>query len=775
LQVRTLAVSSAPEAAREALYPLWSSYYLTATAESRTPIRHLRILSACDNTVLYDTDLPTPGDLVRVPVQPGFYVGVHSKHGLTWRIEVTDTSGHKSRIWAQVSGAQLLPVPELKVNWIDFLRIDAVRRVLREKGDAILPGMRGDSCAYGLVGEDRQLVLFNHPRAPHGFRRYRGPLPTRDTVWIGRYPGQVATDLLGFAEMRGDRPTVYLKSYPAWYSLPIGRDLTGTSSRLADKAVAGILHEVCHACWFARTKTRTDIFGLGEEYDVVPDDTFRALRDAEREALLQASEQETRERASKGLRDYLALGDAWRTASHQAMDYAAFEDKVATTEGFAYWVGSSGVFRLGPMESDPELKVDPFFGRVFGSGSIKERQEFADADRYPSGWTYSDNRPSLYGLAEARTLGFLCPDLLLEAWQQNLSLRDAVSIACGYSTLTTAQKQALQHDACERWRVGERVATFSNQEAAYRADFWRLERMAKAGRAVVLRLLYALQRDEAGPLGRGAKPARVLNGLDLRREHFALETSKLCRIRQYDVCGRVTVDLRIVLDDLHSAVRFTPHGQGIEMTSEDAKLAAECGALRQEGGCITVQVLPEDVREADAMGRKEESTGPVRQAVIPLALLCLPAGGYTGHPRARPVATAPTLTASVAGDYLDAATGQIVYQVVDLVQAARPSPIPIPGETYVVSTTLSDTSCNGVSELSLQGPDGRLLGCSTGGLLVHSLTTHGSFREPALGPSDLTDEDSQPVHRLRSRVISETVDGTGIRLTVEVGYQDRQG
>ena len=763
--MRSLAVSSAPQKGTETLYPVWSSYYLTATVKCETPTRHLRVVAACDSAVLYDTELSAPCGAVRVPVQDAFYVGAHSRHGLAWRVELTDVHGHTSRVAAEVTGARLLPTPELRVNWNDFLRIEALRRFLREEGDTILPGMRGDSCAYALMGEDHQLVLLNCPDPPKGFRAYRGPVPTKGAAWIGWYPEQLPVSLLGATEMRGARPTVYLKTFPEWSSLPIGWDPTSRNSRLADVAPSIILHEVCHASWFARTGVGSATFSLSREYDTVPDPSVRALRDAEREALLGTLSQRTREGASARLRDYLALGDAWRAASHEAAILAMAEGRAATTEGFAYWVSTGAANRLRSLVSAPELTVNPFFSGVCDCGSIQERREIAEADRYPSGWTYGGAQSSLDGLAQAQALEWLRPGLLLQAWQENLSLRGALSVNCGYSALTTAQKEALRSDARERWHVAQKAAEIRNQEALHGNELRRLERAAKAGRAVVLRLLYALRPDEVGPLGRGARPARVLDGIDLQREHCTLDTGQPCRIRQYQTRDRVTVELRTVVSDLGSVVQFTQHGDSIELASRDVALWADHGLVRKDVACITVEAVAHHVHRPDYMGTEDEGLGVARRAFVPLALLCARAEEHGRRSRTCSLTTAPALTVTVAGNFLGLTSGQITYQAMDMLQVALPASVLIPGETYAVSATLSGASDARTTELDIHGPDGRLLDGRTARSPVRSLIARGSFREPAVtGPG-------QPMHFLKRHVGTEDPRTGCSRVSVEIGYE----
>ncbi len=749
LQVRTVAIgSAAAPAASEGLHPVWSPYYLSATVASPGPVRHMRVVAADDGAVLYDVETPAPSDTVRLPVQDGSFIGAHSRHGMAWRVELTDGRGRKSEVAVRVTGARLLPMPELKVDWLNFLRIDAARRALREKGDAILPEMGKDAWAYALMGEDHQVAIFNTPHPPGGFGRYRGPLPTRDTVWVGRYARQWPANAGGWTVMIGARPTACLPTFPWWSCLPIGGESTDERASDAAWTVPVIVHEACHACWFARTGIRSDNF-CPECADVVPDLRDRALQAAEWEALLEALRQDTQGAVSPLLQDFFALGEMWRTACRHAKAGQLSEDGVATTEGFAYWLGCSGMAPLGAMAKDPGLRVDPFFDGVRTYDKTDQLARLADAERYPSGWTFSKIRPSLWGYAQAQLLDRFWPDLFRRAWKESLSLRDVISSACGYSALSAAQKEVLRRGALEKWQVDQRAAEIDKEEQASLGELQRLELAARAGKALVLRLLCPLGPDETGPLGRGAQPAQVLNGVRLDREGCLFDTPKPCRIRQYQDGRQLVAELRTALDDLDAPVQIRRDGESIEILSKELMIQADHCTARREAGCITVQVVRQASGEGDTT-HGDGGDGTPRQVRVPLALLCSDGAQRPGSHHASALVPNRSFAATVEGNFLDADTGQICYQAVDMLQLPPPALLLVPGERYAMTATVSGGEHAQASEVRLYGSDGKLLDDTTPGPSPHSLTVRGAFREPPPSPPDATTvwEAYLPLHRL---------------------------
>ena len=724
LRVRTVAIGGMPaQATSERLYPLWSSYYLCTTIRAASPIQHIRVIASADRAILYDAQLPTPTAELRLPPQDPAslvtaYLGAHSKHGLAWRIELTDTSGHTSHIAAQVTGAKLLPMPELRIDWLDLLRIDAVRRILRDKGDAILPGLRGDACAYALVSDDGQMVLFNHPHPPSGFRRYRGPLPIRETVWVGRRPpGDSSTEL---TEMLGDRPTVYLQTCPRWCALWTSLEYNPDRRFDSESRVPAIVHEICHACWFRSTGFCS--------YSLTPDDLMlptlreRSLEAAAREALMQAGTEVAPDRKLALVRDHLALDDCRRQSGATTTERRAGRDKLATTEGFAHWANSVIAERLGTCENDAELRVDPFFTLLDSMDNGDDLARTVEAGQPQTAWlldVWAVTIPTLYGQTYARLLDRLAPAQLRNAWVHNQSLRDAVAAASGYSKLSEAERNALQREALVGWHVAQRETAILEAQSAARDALLADTRLARTGQGLVLRWLFPLDEGEVGPLGRGAQPSQALNGLFAAGDGYRFLVHGPCVVKQSAAKGGGTVEVRTVLKDPDGGLVRGNEGESLlQSKSAGLKFDVVRAQTRRSANCLTVDGLH---LSKPAIQWGDPGTTNFEGVYIPLTWLRLTSAAHT------PLSEAQTLTVHLTGNFYNEDTQQIEYHVWDLAEESNREWDLIGGESYYAATALSAVPPATVSEISCYAPDGKLVGHAAAAAGAHLLTAAGSF------------------------------------------------
>ncbi|MCS6862790.1 MAG: hypothetical protein NZT92_21000, partial [Abditibacteriales bacterium] len=157
------------------LCPLWASYYLTGSVRSGGQnLLQVKLLSG--QKLLWQQKFDRPRQQATFPQEEGKFIGVPARDGMPIQVEVTWASGRRQMVGLIPFDVRWGALPPLRVDWLDFLRIAEVRRLLREKGDQIWKGFRADRVPFLLEG-DRQWILVDHPKPPAGFARYQGKLP----------------------------------------------------------------------------------------------------------------------------------------------------------------------------------------------------------------------------------------------------------------------------------------------------------------------------------------------------------------------------------------------------------------------------------------------------------------------------------------------------------------------------------------------------------------------------------------------------------------------
>lgn len=166
------------------LFPLWARYYLRMRVKvSGAKIQRLQLqVSKQGKMATIETIERSPGsDMIAVPELPNDWLTVHAKVGLNLVLVIDLESGGKVTIHPQYA-VQLGPVQELKIDWLDLVRIAKIRQFLREQGDNLLPGFRADNIPFLLEGEEGQWVLVGK-----GFSerwRYKGRVPKGLNVYL---------------------------------------------------------------------------------------------------------------------------------------------------------------------------------------------------------------------------------------------------------------------------------------------------------------------------------------------------------------------------------------------------------------------------------------------------------------------------------------------------------------------------------------------------------------------------------------------------------------
>jgi len=372
------------ESPKEKLHLLWAGYYFEGLLESKEPISGVRILLG--DTLIYLRRFPKPTTKVALPDWK-IPLRVHPRYGFPPILELEQEQGQRSRIVLQPVGVKILPLLSLKVDWLDFIRINLLRQFLERKGDNFLPGWRANEITFVLQGEDNQAVWINPPEPPKGTKRYKGPCPLNARIYVGKLPKVLEPEGSGLTSTILGYPVVILRYDPGWFSLPEYPLSQGRSEFSSLMRIGTILHETIHAIIFRSLsepdyEAKVTVSWLLGDFPKIYTKSW-TLVPVWVPFIKQGADYEWQ----KALQQFLTVRAALR---QQAAKFMAYADEQAISEGIAHYLKELALKRfIQSPEAETLRQIDPYFPRhknYTPNITLPEARLFAWMDQLGINW-----------------------------------------------------------------------------------------------------------------------------------------------------------------------------------------------------------------------------------------------------------------------------------------------------------------------------------------------------------------------------------------------------
>ncbi|MGD9494742.1 MAG: hypothetical protein AB7Y46_00400 [Armatimonadota bacterium] len=558
------------------LHPLWAGYLVQLRLFMFQDVRAIKVTGTQSGEVLYDQqfDPPRQAPVVHLRTDGEYYC--HARHGLSYRVEVTCADGRTATAVASVGDAHLLPIPELRIDWTDLVRIREVRRWLREAGDRLLPGLRADDVPFVLEGEDGQVVLVGWPSPPEGFRPYEGPAPLSERIWVGQaQEGAFASiqDVGGYAGEFFGAHSVLMPLQPQWWR-------TDSRDGGLDRS-ATILHEICHVTEWNRTSGTGGVLGI-------PCLEARVLEEAARRLL---TEPNARADGYPLVYQYLAVMEERDRLLADIPVARAQWRKLETSEAYAYYVTWLGRAVLEDQVDESLIGGERCLWCPMAPASI-ERGLVDTMSRRCLGrgdalaWWLGAYAP-YQGFREATMLYRIDPQGVRRAWSRSADIRDELAAASGYAELSPDTKRRIRYVVKEATGYRERLAAYRAQVTAGTAAILsRFGRPDGPGPTPVL--LRAERPVRAGaPRLENPEPEFLIGfGLGISDDFgLELECPALASFRLAD--GGWVLEVRTLLEEV-SVLREHVNGAPLEVDREEVRLYAASARVTDDGGVLVV-------------------------------------------------------------------------------------------------------------------------------------------------------------------------------------------
>lgn len=567
--------------AEPALHPLWAGYRIRLNFTPHERVTAIRVTGADSGEVLaektFDPPRNWPGLLLLRAEDDGF---CHVRHGLSYGVEVAYADGSSGTAVAAVSEARLLPIPELKIDWIDLVRIAEVRRWLREAGDNLLPGLRADDVPFALAGDDGQIVLVGWAAPPAGFHRYDGPAPIDDAIYLTSLPGGgivEVEDAAGVAAEFLGTLAVMLPPDPNWWQV-----FATPGDRAGGDRPTTMLHEVCHVNWWRRRPS-----GTGGALAIPPLEA-RLLEETARRLL---AEPNARVDGYPRVYQYLALMEERDRLLSEVPAARDLWRGMETSEGYGYYVSwlarslldasvhSSPLADLrSPWVARPPATIEDEVVRTLASHSSS-----ADTALAWHPWAHAE----YHGFREIAMLHRMDPGAVRRAWSRGMRVRDALAITSGYAALSPDLKRRILEAVKRGTGHRERLAAYEEESALHTAAI--LARFADPegpGPTPVLVRGQAVLRPGASP-PRAPEPQLTVMFAFRLADQFGLEVEGPALVSFVLADGGWNLEARTLLEEV-SALRDHPDGGTLYVDQEEVRLDLPNANVTDEDGVLVV-------------------------------------------------------------------------------------------------------------------------------------------------------------------------------------------
>jgi len=672
---RSITLTSSPvnEPSKEQLHLLWAGYYFEGLLESEEPVVGVRIF--LDDVLIYPRRFPKPTTKVALPDRK-IPLCVHPRYGFPPVVEVEWGQGRRSRIVMQPIGVKVLSPLPLKIDWIDLIRIDLVRRFLEREGDNFFLNWRASGVTFVLQGEDDQAVWINPPKPPKGTKRYKGPCPLDAHIYVGKLPKVLEPEGDGLTTTVFGYPIVVLKYCPNWFGLPYHPSLQGRCEFSALMRIGTILHETLHATIFRflpqpNYEAKVTVPWLLGDFPRLYTQTWTLVP----EWIIQ---QRTRCTIQQTFQKFLAVRAALRQQAVEAMAYA---DDQTLSEGLASYLKELALKRfLQSPEGKILRQLDPYFP-----------------------------------LQENYTPSFLRPEVRLFAWMDQLNIDwrkeilrkkslavidDLLGSVVGRKELTKGENLLQQWRAipdeelqkAQEWGWEEFRAYLRGERVAFwvRVDFASTDEYKNRQMKEILKKTLR-------------ETAKEWNWV-LPMELAEFSIYRPCLISHRTLNPPLLAEFGFFLRP-NEPIWVRWHGHDLELKAEGVSLYVPNAQIRMSQRCVWLKgILPVSDDEKSTQFKEVPKMRKAWMLFTPLMLLMLAKVGY-----AQPEGV--TVTATITGLFYNALTGQQQYLTLDLEEPANNPPgdwHTIAGETYKWHFSVTDTESR-LAELTLLDEQGNVL------------------------------------------------------------------
>jgi len=700
---------------REEMYLLWAGYYFEGQIKSVKPIRRIAILAG--NHVLWQRELPKAilqgavPDL-KLPLQ------LHTRYGSDWKVRFGFEDGSVVELPLRPIGVRFRPPPPLKIDWLDLVRIRAIKNFLARYGDRLFPGWNAERVPFALLGEDGQWVFVNHPKPPKGAKRYRGPSPLKvDLFWIDHWLEFEGLPEAAQTEEINGVYTVILPFRPYWFALPeyeTKRDSAEAMIRLAT-----LLHECFHA-WYGQQPFRSLAISV-PAYPMATGELPRLtsiLRNIESELLNEALVAQDIDRRNEAIRQFLALRQLPPSPEYQSV--VEMERTAELSEGVASVLADQALKLLMAQwrEYYPMLKVDPFLAEQPIS--------------LPPLWKSYPASPYFTGAAQLTLLeewGFDWKSHLRAA-SFRTPLDELLKKAAARATAwrEPSPEQQVQ-EAQALWRkVEEQLAATKQVDEEVQKEGFKEFRKRLNGEKLGLWVKVALPKEvlRRYPLPKVSLDGRWQESLDLMGWDFRLEVNRLCWVSHETMQSLVA---RFYLPmEREEVVWFRWRGRDLEVKGEGLRLYVPQARLIKTKECLWL------IGQSRSLsGEKPLWTRRVidmkRSVWIAASLSLLLAVPNNVQPQ---VPEGVTVTATITGNFRDADTGQIAQLTLDGLDETNNPPgnwHTIVGEQYTFSVAIQSPEPQPMS-ITLLGFSGQELAKAESQQPTNGVSVQGQDTSP---------------------------------------------
>ncbi len=443
-----------------ALYPVWAGYYVRAKVESKGPLIRKEVVRAGKGRVIFKREVKEGTKEVELPGVDGYWMGVHAKEGLWLSYEIETEDGRRVTLRPRLPRVRVDEVQELKIDWLDLIRIAEVVHFLRQKGERIWPGFRADSIPFLLEGEEEG-VLVNPSKVPSGFRPFKGRSPLDFEIFVGPLSLPLEDGLAySFPLLETGEWVCFLRRTRAWYASAIGREPEGYDSGWR---LLAILHECFHVFSHQRG-LETGLEGMRVETLKEIEALFHPLNwaceEAEKEILVKALNAPSLPEVRRLLKDFFLIRHYRKARFAQAKKLLEFLEQRELSEGLAYWAEARGGEEASKdYRPSPAILNDPTFDG-WGTFDLKAFA-LSPEEAGPLGWHGSEKGVLLILLLERLGVDWRSKVFQKGRFVSRLSLAQILAEETGLRLPEEPLKDQATLQALKRWGVEDKTAQIS--------------------------------------------------------------------------------------------------------------------------------------------------------------------------------------------------------------------------------------------------------------------------------------------------------------------------
>lgn len=666
-----LTSSTINESPKEQMHLLWMGYYFDGLLESKEPVIGVRVFLG--DALIYPRRFPKPTNKVAIPDWK-IPLKIHPRYGFPPILELEWEQGEKSYLTLQPIGAKILPLLPLKIDWLDFVRIDLVRKFLEREGDNFFPHWRANGITFVLQGEDGQAVWINPSKPLKGLKRYKGPCPLNARIYVGKLPKALEPEGEGLTTTVLGYPVVVLRYCPDWFGLPDYPSLRGRYEFSALFRIGTIFHETLHATIFRflpqpNYEAKVTVPWLLGDFPRLYAQTWLLIP-----KWLPDMQQRTVTTVHQDLRQFLAVRATLRQQASEAM---AYFDEQTLGEGLVNYLKELTLKRfLQSPEAEILRQIDPYFPRYKNYTPHITRPEvrlFAWMDRLNINWRKE--------ILHKKSLAII--DELLGSVVGKGEVTEGEKLLRQWREIPDEETQKMREWGWEEFRAylrGERIAFWVQVDFASTDD--------RKNRQIKEALKKAMK-----------ETAKEWNWvLPMELSDFSIHRPCLVSHR---TLNPLLAEFGFFLSP-NEPIWVRWHGSDLELKAEGVNLYIPNAQIRMSKRCVWLKgtlIVPED-KDSTEMSKMRKAW----MLFTPLMLVML-----ATRVNAQPEGV--TVTATITGLFYDALTGQQQYLTLDLEEPTNNPPgdwHTIAGETYRWHFSLTDTESR-LAELTLLDEQGNVL------------------------------------------------------------------